>query len=61
MDYHSEYSSRIGFLEAQYELCKLELVETHNDKYFELMQELRKTIDFLKNLDNAYKKSLKKS
>ncbi len=59
-DYQTEYTLRLGFLQAQLELYKIEFMRTDNDKYLEVMNELRKTIEFLKNLDNAYKKSLKK-
>ena len=60
MNYHDEYSSRLGFLNSQLELYKIEFSETDNNKYLEVMNELNKTIKFLKKCDRAMKIAYKK-
>ena len=61
LTYQDEYLIARSFLQGQLEQYKLEFIETHNEKYIEAMHEYRSCLDFLMNLDNAYRKTVKEN
>ena len=56
MSFELEYNNRKAFIEAQLRLYKTQFIETNDDKYLEVMNELSKTSVFLtKCRDTMYK------
>lgn len=47
MDFRLEYTNRRAFIEGQLKLYKIQFIETNDDKYLEVMNELNKTLSFL--------------
>lgn len=49
MSIYLEHINRLAFLEGQMELYKQKYIDTDNRKYLEVMNELNKTIDYIRN------------
>lgn len=49
MSLHIDYYNRLAFLEGQMELYKQKFIDTDNRNYLEVMNELNKTIDYIRN------------
>lgn len=49
MSIYLEHINRLAFLEGQMELYKQKFIDTDNRKYLEVMNELNKTIDYIRN------------
>jgi len=47
MSFELEYINRRAFIEGQLKLYKIQFIETNDDKYLDVMNELNKTCEFL--------------
>lgn len=52
MSYDLEYINRRAFIEGQLKLYKAKFIETNDDRYLEVMNELNKTCEFMEESKN---------